>query len=91
MKPFLILGALVALCGCASDTRNEVLASKAAFKACLVQHPQDVKACDGTLAAFQADLAVYQPMVASSVAVPLDPPARAASAVRQNDFALGAR
>ena len=62
MKLILISAAMLALCGCAAgvDARNEMLASKTAFKGCLAEHPQDAKACDGPSAAFQADLAVYQ-------------------------------
>jgi hypothetical protein len=62
MKLILIAGAMLALCGCAAgvDARNDMLASKAAFKSCLAQHPDNVKACDSASAAFQADLAAYQ-------------------------------
>jgi hypothetical protein len=70
MKQLLIFGTILALCGCAAGGRDDVLVSKAALKACLAQHAQEVKACDGSLEAFQADLAVYQPMMASAVAAP---------------------
>jgi hypothetical protein len=62
MKLILISAAMLALCGCAAgvDARSDMLASKTAFKGCLAQHPDNVKACEGASAAFQADLAAYQ-------------------------------
>lgn len=64
MKRLVIVGAILVLTGCAGtetvDARNELQASKAALKACLAQHPQDVRMCNGASAAYQADLAAYQ-------------------------------
>jgi hypothetical protein len=64
MKRLVIVGAILVLTGCAGtetvDARNELQASKATLKTCLAQHPQDVRACSGVSAAFQADLAAYQ-------------------------------
>jgi hypothetical protein len=99
MKLILISAAMLALCGCAAgvDARNEMLASKTAFKRCLAEHPQDAKACDGASAAFQADLAAYQALPQSIAMsggggdqmVYAD---RAAAPPRQSDFAsFGAR
>ena len=68
MKRLLVLGAIVALSGCAAQGRDEILASKTALKACLAQHAQDVKACDAALIAFHADLAAYEPATANLVA-----------------------
>jgi len=92
MKQILVLGAVLALCGCAVQGRDERLASKSALKACLAQHAQDAKACDSVLVAFQADLAVYQP-TASTVAIPAQAQTPAPQAVQQqNNFAsFGAR
>lgn len=64
MKRVVIVGAILMLTGCAGteavNARNELQASKAALKTCLSQHPQDVRACNGASAAYQADLAGYQ-------------------------------
>jgi len=42
------------------DTRDEMLAAKAALKSCLAQHPRDVEPCNSASAGYQADLAAYQ-------------------------------
>lgn len=63
MRRLLIVGAVaVALSGCTLAARMDMAQSKAALKACLAQHPQDVQACAGAQAAYQADLAAYQAM-----------------------------
>jgi outer membrane murein-binding lipoprotein Lpp len=86
MKRLLILGAVVALCGCAAQGRDEMMASKAALKACLAQHSQDVKACDSALMAFQADFAAYQPMMASAVSTPAQGVVQAPVSPQQSNF-----
>jgi hypothetical protein len=56
MKRLVIVGAILALTGCAAtervDARNELLA----LKTCLSQHLQDARVCNGASAAYQADL-----------------------------------
>jgi hypothetical protein len=52
LKPLIIVGALAVLlsgCGIAAKVtaRNDMEASKVAYKACLAQHGQDVAACGG--------------------------------------------
>jgi hypothetical protein len=58
---FMLAGALAG-CGVAAkvNARNDMEASKAAYKACLAQHPQDVGDCAGPGEAYQADLAAYR-------------------------------
>jgi hypothetical protein len=52
----MIVGAILALTGCAAtervDARNELVA----LKTCLAQHPQDVRVCNSASTAYQADL-----------------------------------
>ena len=49
-------------CGIAAkvNARNDMEASKRAYKACLVQRPENPAACEATREAYQADLAAYQ-------------------------------
>jgi hypothetical protein len=49
-------------CGIAAkvNARNDVEASKSAYKACLALHPQDVAACEGPREAYEADWAAYR-------------------------------
>lgn len=58
----LVLVGLVAGCGLAAkiNARNDMEASKTAYKVCLAQHPQDVEPCEASREAYQADLAAYQ-------------------------------
>jgi hypothetical protein len=55
--PFLLEG-----CGIAAkvDARNDMLQSKAAYKNCLAQNPDNVSACEAAESAYEADLAAYQ-------------------------------
>lgn len=57
-----VLAGLVSGCGIAAkvNARNDMEASKAAYKACLAQHPEDVPACEGPREAYEADLAAYR-------------------------------
>jgi hypothetical protein len=40
--------------------RDEMEQSKAAYKQCLTQHPQDPSQCEGARRAFEADMAAYR-------------------------------
>ncbi len=61
-----VLAGSVAACGIAAkvNARDDMETSRAAYKACLVQHSQKVAACDGPREAYQADLAAYRAMSA---------------------------
>jgi uncharacterized protein YceK len=58
----------VALCGCgvtrhyeeATQSRKNVEASLAVYKACLATHPNDVHSCDAARLSYEADLANEQ-------------------------------
>src|SRR5271155_699750 len=56
------LAGLVAGCGIAAkvNARNDMEASKSAYKACLAEHPKDPAACEGPREAYEADLAAYR-------------------------------
>jgi hypothetical protein len=65
VKRLLIVPALAVLlsgCGIAAkvNARQDMEASKVAFKACLAQHPQDATPCEGPRHAYEADLAAYR-------------------------------
>jgi hypothetical protein len=49
-------------CGIAADirARNDVEDSKAAYKDCLKQHPDDLSKCDAPKKAYEADLEYYR-------------------------------
>jgi len=82
VKRLLIVPALAVLlsgCGIAAkvNARQDMEASKVAYKACLVQHGQDATACDGLRRAYDADLSAYQATSAAlrsePIYVPSDP------------------
>jgi hypothetical protein len=63
----LIAGAASAalLSGCGGiaakvNARNEMEASKGAYKACLAQHSQDVASCEAARLTFEADMKAYR-------------------------------
>lgn len=65
LKPLIIVGAFAVLlsgCGIAAkvNARNDMQASRTAYKTCLAQHPQDIAACEGPRQAYEADLSAYQ-------------------------------
>jgi hypothetical protein len=49
-------------CGIAAkvNARNSMQESLAAYKACLVQNPQNVNACQGAKLAYDADMRAYR-------------------------------
>jgi outer membrane murein-binding lipoprotein Lpp len=83
MKRLVVLGAVMLLSGCAADARNEMLTSKAALKACLAQHAQDVNACSAAMIAFRADLVAYAPMTATADEVAPERPIQAPLVTQQ--------
>lgn len=58
----LILATALNGCGIAAKVRarDEMEQSKAAYKQCLVQHPQDPSQCETTRRVFETDMAVYR-------------------------------
>jgi hypothetical protein len=65
MKSIFIAAGILAVasgCGIAAkvDARNNMQQSLAAYKACLAQHPQEVKACDANKLAYDADMKAYR-------------------------------
>jgi hypothetical protein len=73
-----------------------MLGAKAALKACLAQHPQDMQPCSGALAAYHADLAAYramsQPGLMTASAASHGSVDVAQDQVRQDEFwSIGAR
>lgn len=65
MKKYLSIPVLcLSLAGCGlviqGEARNQMLASKAAYKECLTAHPQSTAACAGLKAAYKADLEAYK-------------------------------
>jgi hypothetical protein len=63
----LALGTLTG-CGIAArvNARHDMEASKAAYKACLVENSQNVSACGGWRRAYEADLSGYQATAAAT-------------------------
>jgi hypothetical protein len=57
---------LLSGCGIAAkvNARNDLEQSKAAYKDCLSQHPDDIPACAGLHTAYEADLNTYRAMTA---------------------------
>jgi hypothetical protein len=79
MKRIAPAAALCALAGCGIvanvNARNEMEASK---RACLVEHSQDVAACEATREEYEADLAAYRATSAGirpGAAITVDQPA----------------
>ncbi len=56
---------LLSGCGLAADVqaRNDVENSKAEYKACLKQHPDDLSKCDALKKAYEADLEYWRATV----------------------------
>ena len=50
------VAASLAGCGVVAkvNARNEMTQSEATYKACLAQHPQDIRPCDGARLAYEA-------------------------------------
>jgi hypothetical protein len=76
VKRLLIVPALAVLlsgCGIAAkvNARQDMAASKVAYKACLAQHGPDVAACDGPRRAYEADLAAFQATSAAIRPIPV--------------------
>jgi hypothetical protein len=59
-----LLPVLLTGCGVAAkvNARNDLEQSKAAYKECLAQHPQDVRACEGLRMSYETDLQTYKAM-----------------------------
>jgi hypothetical protein len=59
-----VVPVITALAGCGVaakvNARQDMEASKVAYKAYLAQHPQDATACEGPRHAYEADLAAYR-------------------------------
>lgn len=56
------LAGLVGACGIAAkvNARNDMEASKVAYKTCLAQNPQGISGCEAAHEAYEADLAAYR-------------------------------
>jgi hypothetical protein len=77
LKQLFIVPALAVLlsgCGVAAkvNARQDMEASKVAYKACLAQHEQDAAACDGLRRAYEADLSAYRATSAAIRPGPVD-------------------
>ena len=57
-----VIAGMVAGCGIAAkvNARNDMEASKAAYKTCLWVHSQDVTACEALREAYEADIVAYR-------------------------------
>ena len=53
---------LLAACGIVAkvSARNDMEESKAAYKVCLAQHPNDVSACEAARLVYEADMQAYR-------------------------------
>ncbi len=76
-KPlFLILAISILFSGCGIAAniraRNDVENSKAEYKACLKQHPDDLSKCDALKKAYEADLDYWRPRWESSGTVTIE-------------------
>ena len=58
----LIFAAALNGCGIAAKVRarDEMEQSKATYKQCLIQHPQDPSQCEAARRVFETDMAVYR-------------------------------
>jgi hypothetical protein len=71
-----VLAVLLSGCGIAAkvNARQDMAASKVAYKACLAQYHKDTAACDGLRRSYEADLSAYQATSAALRSAPMDAP-----------------